>query len=41
VGAEVEIARMPNHLTCLAETLKPLHVDETFDFVFIDCPPSL
>src|SRR5437762_3408044 len=40
-GAEVEIARMPNHLTRLAETLKPLHVDETFDFVFLDCPPSL
>src|SRR2546425_6873048 len=40
-GAEVEIARMPNHLTRLAETLKPLHVDKTFDFVFIDCPPSL
>src|SRR5213592_5205072 len=40
-GAEVEIARMPNHLTRLAETLKPLHVDETFDFVLIDCPPSL
>jgi len=40
-GAEVEIARMPNHLTRLAETLKPLHVDATFDFVFIDCPPSL
>ena len=40
-GAEVEIARMPNHLTRLAETLKPLHADETFDFVFIDCPPSL
>src|SRR2546429_3414127 len=40
-GAEVEIARMPNHLTRLAETLKPLHVDETFEFVLIDCPPSL
>ncbi|HEY2143709.1 MAG TPA: ParA family protein [Candidatus Udaeobacter sp.] len=40
-GAEVEIARMPNHLTRLAETLKPLHVDKTFDFVFLDCPPSL
>jgi chromosome partitioning protein len=40
-GAEVEIARMPNHLTRLAETLKPLHVDETFNFVLIDCPPSL
>ena len=40
-GAEVEIARMPNHLTRLAETLKPLHTDQTFDFVFLDCPPSL
>src|SRR5260370_31913661 len=40
-GAEVEIARMPNHLTRLAETLKPLHADETFDFVFLNCPPSL
>ena len=40
-GAEVEIARMPNHLTRLAETLKPLQADEAFDFVFIDCPPSL
>jgi chromosome partitioning protein len=40
-GAEVEIARMPNHLTRLAETLKPLKVDDTFDVVFIDCPPSL
>src|SRR5205814_973897 len=25
----------------LAETLKPLHTDQTFDFVFLDCPPSL
>jgi chromosome partitioning protein len=40
-GAEVEIARMPNHLTRLAQTLKPLHADQTFDFVFLDCPPSL
>jgi chromosome partitioning protein len=40
-GAEVEIARMPNHLTRLAQTLKPLHADQTFDLVFLDCPPSL
>ena len=40
-GAEVEIARMPDHLTRLAETLKPLHTDETFDFVLLDCPPSV
>jgi len=40
-GAEVEIARMPNHLTRLAETLKPLQADDAFDFVLVDCPPSL
>src|SRR6266705_5144008 len=40
-GAEVEIARMENHLTRLAETLKPLQADDTFDFVLLDCPPSL
>jgi chromosome partitioning protein len=40
-GAEVEIARMPNHLTRLAETLKPLQTDDAFDFVLLDCPPSL
>ncbi len=40
-GAEVEIARMENHLTRLAETLRPLHDDNAFDFVLLDCPPSL
>ena len=40
-GAEVEIARMDNHLTRLAATLAPLGSDETFDFVLLDCPPSL
>jgi chromosome partitioning protein len=40
-GAEIEIARMQNHLTRLATTLAPLRADDTFDFVFLDCPPSL
>jgi len=40
-GAEIEIARMESHLTRLAETLAPLRNDRTFDFVFLDCPPSL
>jgi len=40
-GAEIEIARMDNHLTRLAMTLAPLRSDETFDFVLLDCPPSL
>src|SRR5213596_1043773 len=40
-GAEVEIARMPDHLLRLAQTLQPLRADETFDLVLLDCPPSL
>ena len=40
-GAEVEVARMNNHLTRLAESLAPLRSDDTFDFVLLDCPPSL
>src|SRR5947199_3674584 len=32
---------MPNHLTRLGETLKPLQSDDTFDYVLLDCPPSL
>lgn len=40
-GAEVEIARMSDHLTRLATTLTVLRNDQTFDFVLLDCPPSL
>ncbi len=40
-GAEIEIARMDHHLIRLRETLLPLRADATFDFVFLDCPPSL
>jgi chromosome partitioning protein len=40
-GAEVEIARMDDHLTRLARTLRPLRDDNTFDFILLDCPPSL
>jgi chromosome partitioning protein len=40
-GAEVEIARMSDHLTRLAKTLSTFRSDETFDLVFLDCPPSL
>lgn len=40
-GAEVEIARMSDHLTRLASTLTVLRNDQTFDFVLLDCPPSL
>jgi chromosome partitioning protein len=40
-GAEVEIARMTDHLMQLAKTLTVLRDDNTFDFVLLDCPPSL
>ncbi len=40
-GAEIEIARMENHLTRLRTTLSILRTDQTFDFVLLDCPPSL
>ena len=40
-GAEVEIARMNDHLTRLKETLSILRSDQTFDFILLDCPPSL
>ncbi len=40
-GAEVEIARMPDHLLRLTHALRPLREDNAFDFVFLDCPPSL
>ena len=40
-GAEIEIARMDDHLTRLAAALKPLRTDNAFDFVLLDCPPSL
>lgn len=40
-GAEVEIARMDDHLTRLTKTLSILREDQTFDFVLLDCPPSL
>ena len=40
-GAEVEIARMSDHLMRLAKALSILRTDQTFDFVLLDCPPSL
>ena len=40
-GAEIEIARMDDHLTRLAQALQMLRADDTFDYVLLDCPPSL
>ena len=40
-GAEVEVARLDNHLVRLREIMRPLVEDAPFDFVVMDCPPSL
>lgn len=40
-GAEVEVARMENHLYQLRQTLAPLREAGAFDFILMDCPPSL
>jgi chromosome partitioning protein len=40
-GAEVEIARMQDHMQRLTLALQPLRIDGSFDFVLLDCPPSL
>jgi chromosome partitioning protein len=40
-GAEIEVARLDDHLTRLRDVLKPLFYNTAFDYVVIDCPPSL
>ena len=40
-GLEIEVARMDDHLQQLRRALQPLRDEDTFDFVILDCPPSL
>jgi chromosome partitioning protein len=40
-GAEIEVARQDDHLTRLRDALIPLREESPFDFIFLDCPPSL
>jgi chromosome partitioning protein len=40
-GAEVDLVRSDNHLVRLREVLLPLKEQNRFDFLIIDCPPSL
>jgi chromosome partitioning protein len=40
-GAEIEVARMDEHLLQLRRALEPLSRQNAHDFLFLDCPPSL
>ncbi|RFC45216.1 MAG: chromosome partitioning protein [Verrucomicrobia bacterium] len=40
-GAEIEVARQEDHLTRLRDALLPLREAAPFDYLFLDCPPSL
>ena len=40
-GAEVEIARMEDHLQCFRRILRPIAESGVFNWVLLDCPPSL
>jgi chromosome partitioning protein len=40
-GAEIEVARLEDHLVRLRKALEVLKQDAAFDFIILDCPPSL
>ena len=40
-GAEIEVARLDDHLTRLRDVLGRLNREVGFDYLFLDCPPSL
>lgn len=40
-AADLELARLENHLQRLAQSLRPVIDSQRFDLLLIDCPPSL
>lgn len=40
-GCEVAIARMDNYLHCLKDALRPVAAQDEYDYILLDCPPSL
>jgi chromosome partitioning protein len=40
-GADIELSRVDNHLQRLNLALQPVRDSGQFDFILIDCPPSL
>ncbi len=40
-GSEIDLARGENHLSRLREVLQPIKERNAYDYVILDCPPSL
>jgi chromosome partitioning protein len=40
-GSEVDIARLENYLHCFRNVLAPMIETEIYNFILVDCPPSL
>ncbi len=40
-GAEIDVARADHYLQRLSMALEPLAAQNLYDFIFVDCPPSL
>ena len=40
-GAEIDVARTENYLQRLTMAIEPLAAQKLYDFILIDCPPSL
>jgi chromosome partitioning protein len=40
-GAEIDVARLDRHLFRLRDALAPLVTEGRYDYILIDCPPSL
>lgn len=41
IGLEVHIARMEGYLHCLVKAIEPVVSQGLYDYILIDCPPSL
>ncbi len=40
-GAEIDVARLDRHLFRLRQALAPIVAEATYDYILVDCPPSL